>query len=101
MLSHSMAAHSHQASHSGCLCHCPALIKSEIVRLFEGFTASGAARVHFPTHPVQCQVLGTPIPVGASLAKIGNRCHEQTCIDRAQIRIIEPEGGHHTWVKIF
>ena len=101
MLPHPMAAHTHQAYHGGCRSHCPALIEGEIVRLFEGFTASGATRIHLPAHPVQRQVLGTPIPVGASLAKIGNRRHEQTCIDRAQIRIVEPECGHHAWVKIF
>jgi hypothetical protein len=81
MLPDPIAAHPHQAYHSGGRRHCPSLIEGEIRRLFEGFTASGAARVHLPAHPVQGQILGTPIPVGTSLAKIGNRRHEQTWVD--------------------
>src|SRR5919198_2281728 len=101
MLPHPMAAHTHQAHHGGCSSYCSSLIEGEIVRLFEGFTASEATRVHLPAHPVQRQVLGAPISVRASLAKIRKRRHEQTCIDRAQMGVVETESGHYTWVKIF
>ena len=69
--------------------------------LLERCTASGTARVHLSAHAVQCQVLRTPIPVGAGLAKIGQRRHEQLGIDQTQIGIVEPECRHHPRVKIF
>ena len=85
MLPHPVAAHAHQAYHGGCRRHRPSLIEGEIVRLFEGFTASSAARVHLPTHTVEGQILGAPISVGASLTKVGNGCHQQACVDHAHI----------------